>query len=159
MREPARDNGFTGTIESQLEARLKRRINPELADLGRLLWFDKIHSLHHDNTCGGCHSPTNGFGDTQSIAIGVDNNNVVGPHRNGPRNQRRSPLMVNTVFYPKLMWNGRFSANHSGAQTLGDPFNNRFGFHFPPPEDDVRFPPNDPIIKVLLQAQGEIPPT
>jgi hypothetical protein len=33
----------------------------------------------------------NGFGDTQPIAIGVDNNGIVGPGRTGPRNQRRSP--------------------------------------------------------------------
>ena len=73
-------------------------INPKLADLGRLLWFDNAHSLHQDNTCAGCHSPTNGFGDTQSIAIGVDNNGIVGPRRTGARNQRRSPLVVNTAF-------------------------------------------------------------
>src|SRR5215472_18787356 len=58
--------GFTGNIQQRfqqrIEANLGRPLNPELADLGRLLWFDKIHSLHHDNTCGGCHSPTNGFG-------------------------------------------------------------------------------------------------
>ena len=63
--------GFTGTIESTLERRLRRSINPTLADLGRLLRFDPVHSLHHDNTCGGCHSPTNGFGDSQGMAIGV----------------------------------------------------------------------------------------
>ena len=47
---------FTGNIEQtfrqMLEANLGRPINPKLADLGRMLWFDKIHSLHHDNTCG-----------------------------------------------------------------------------------------------------------
>lgn len=159
LAQVLKDAGFTGTIQSQLEPRLGRKLKAELANLGRLLWFDTIHSLHHDNTCGGCHSPTNGFGDTQSIAIGVDNNNLVGPNRTGPRNQRRSPLMVNTVFYPKMMWNGRFSANHAGSQVLGDPFDNSFGFHFPPPEDDVKFPANDPIIKILLQAQAFIPPT
>ena len=68
--------GFTGRIESTLEQRLGRPINPDLADLGRLLWFDKITGLHNDNTCAGCHSPTNGFGDTQSIAIGIQNNAV-----------------------------------------------------------------------------------
>jgi cytochrome c peroxidase len=87
--------GFTGRIEQQfherIEATLGRPINQELANLGRLLWFDKIHSLHRDNTCGGCHSPTNGFGDSQVMAIGVQNNNLVGPHRSGPRNQRRTP--------------------------------------------------------------------
>ena len=103
--------GFTGTVQASLEDRLGRRINPKLADLGRLLWFDNAHSLHQDNTCAGCHSPTNGFGDTQCIAIGVQNNNeVVGPRRAGARNQRRTPLVVNTAFLPALMWNGRFNA-------------------------------------------------
>ena len=66
--------------------------------------------LNDDNTCAGCHSPTNGFGDTQSIAIGIDNNGVVGPGRTGPRNQRRTPMVINTAFYPTLMWNSRFHA-------------------------------------------------
>src|SRR5262245_26130954 len=83
--------GFTGTIGSALEERLGRTINQKLANLGRLLWFDTVGGLHSDNTCGGCHSPTNGFGDTQSIAIGIQNNNLVGPNRSGPRNQRRTP--------------------------------------------------------------------
>jgi cytochrome c peroxidase len=63
--------GFTGTVGLSIEARLGRPVDPKLANLGRLLFFDKIHSLHDDNTCAGCHSPTNGFGDTQSIAIGI----------------------------------------------------------------------------------------
>ena len=145
--------GFTGRIGSTLEDRLGRPIDPKLVNLGRLLFFDKLHALHHDNTCAGCHSPTNGFGDTQPMAIGIQNNNLVGPHRTGPRNQRRTPMAANTVFYPALMWNGRFNS------TSGDPFDNSMGFHFPPPEDDTRFPPNDPLIKQLLQAQGQMPPT
>src|SRR5262245_30643341 len=63
--------GFTGTIQSTLERRLGRTVRPELAELGRLIWFDKFPALFHDNACGACHSPTNGFGDTQSIAIGI----------------------------------------------------------------------------------------
>src|SRR5215469_10598864 len=73
--------GFTGTIQSQMVPALGRPLNPKLADLGRLLWFDKAGGLHDDNTCGGCHSPSRAFGDTQSIAIGIQNNNVVGPNR------------------------------------------------------------------------------
>jgi cytochrome c peroxidase len=145
--------GFTGRVQSSLEVRLGRRIEPRLADLGRLLWFDNAHSLRQDNTCGGCHSPTNGFGDTQSIAIGVENTGIVGPRRAGPRNLRRSPLAVNTAFLPALMWNGRFNA------PSGDPFDNSAGFLFPPPEGATRFPPNDPVVKHLLQAQAHIPPT
>ena len=59
------DAGFTGRVESTLESRFGRRIDVQLAELGRLLWFDTITGLNDDNTCGGCHSPTNGFGDTQ----------------------------------------------------------------------------------------------
>ena len=130
--------GFTGRIQQKFEKKLGRRINPKLADLGRFLWFDKLGGLHSDNTCGGCHSPANGFGDSQSIAIGVQNNNRVGPHRTGPRNQRRTPTAANTAFFPNLMWNGRFSA------PSGNPFDNSQGFVFPKPEGTRRFPANDP---------------
>src|SRR3954468_18145494 len=120
--------GFTGRVASTLETRLGRRVDRRLADIGRKLWFDPIHALNNDNTCAGCHSPTNGFGDTQPIAIGIDNNGIVGEGRRGPRNQRRAPMMINTAFYPTLMWNSRFSA------ASGDPFDNRQGFVFPAPE-------------------------
>ena len=153
LRNVLVQHGFTGQVGSSIEARLGRPINHQMADLGRLLWFDKIHSLKQDNTCAGCHSPTNGFGDTQSIAIGVNNNNLVGPNRIGPRNQRRSPMVVNTAFLSALMWNGRFNA------PSGDPFDNSDGFVFPDPEGTTQFPPNDPINVHLLQAQAHIPPT
>lgn len=139
---------FTGQIDATLERHLGRRINHQLADLGRLLWFDTITGLNNDNSCAGCHSPTNGFGDTQSIAIGIDNNGVVGPGRTGPRNMRRAPMVINTAFFPKLMWNTRFAALSS------DPFNNSEGFQFPPPEAlALSSQPH------LLVAQAFIPPT
>jgi cytochrome c peroxidase len=140
--------GFTGRVESTLEERLGRRIDHKLANLGRLLWFDTIGGLNDDNTCAGCHSPTNGFGDTQSIAIGVDNNGIVGPHRLGPRNQRRSPMVINTAFFPTLMWNSRF------ASLSGDPFDNSAGFTFPLPEGNTLS-----YLPQLLVAQAFIPPT
>src|ERR1043166_3173607 len=118
---------FTGRVESTLTARLGRRVDPRLANLGRLLWFDTVTGLKGDNTCAGCHSPTNGFGDSQPIAIGIDNNGIVGPHRAGPRNMRRAPMVLNTAFFPALMWNGRFSS------VSGDPFDNSAGFSFPAP--------------------------
>jgi cytochrome c peroxidase len=140
--------GFTGRIESTLEQRLGRRIDPQLAEIGRLLWFDTITGLNDDNTCAGCHSPTAGFGDTQSIAIGISNNGVVGPHRIGPRNMRRSPMVINAAFYPHLMWNSRFRA------LSGNPFNNSSGWLFPPPEGiSLSHLPH------LLTAQAFIPPT
>ena len=93
-------HGFTGRIASTLETRLGRRIDAPLADLGRNLFFDPIHGLNDDNTCAGCHSPTNGFGDTQSIAIGVANNGTVGPDRAGPRTGDDKELAMDQDFWP-----------------------------------------------------------
>src|SRR3954454_11922856 len=89
---------FTGRIASSLTARLGRPLDTQLANVGRLLWFDTITGLNGDNTCAGCHSPTNGFGDSQPISIGIDNNGIVGPDRAGPRNMRRAPMVLNTAF-------------------------------------------------------------
>lgn len=141
-------HAFTGRIASTLETRLGRHIDLQLADVGRLLWFDPIQGLNDDNACGGCHSPTNGFGDTQSIAIGIDNNLMVGPGRTGPRNQRRTPMAINTAFYPTLMWNSRFNA------PSGNPFDNSSGFVFPAPEGTTLS-----YLPHLLTAQAFIPPT
>lgn len=153
LRQVLTDHGFTGTVGQSLEQRLGRAVDPKLADLGRLLWFDKIGALHSDNACGGCHAPSAGFADTQSIAIGIQNNNQVGKRRSGPRNQRRTPSVLNAAFFPALMWNGRFSA------PSGDPFDNAQGFLFPAPEGATKFPAADPIVTHLLIAQAHIPPT
>jgi len=144
---------FTGKMESTLEQRLGRKLNPAVAKVGQMLWFDTVTGLHDDNTCAGCHAPAFGFGDSVSIAIGVQSNLVVGPGRSGPFNQRRSPKALNIAFYPALMWNGRFNA------PSGDPFDNSQGFLFPAPEGSLQFPPHDPVIKHLAQAQAHIPPT
>lgn len=140
--------GFTGRIEAMLAQRLGHHPNPQLADLGRMLWFDTLPGLNDDNACAGCHSPAAGFGDTQSIAIGIESNGIVGPHRTGPRNIRRAPMVINTAFFPKLMWNSRFVA------LSGDPFDNSAGFEFPLPEGlTLSDQPH------LLTAQAFIPPT
>lgn len=141
-------HGFTGAIESTLEARLGRPVNKKLAKIGQDLFFDPLLGLNNDNSCSGCHSPTAGMGDTQSIAIGIENNGVVGPDRDGPRNQRRTPSIINTAFYPTLMWNSRFLA------VSGDPFDNSQGLSFPDPEGlSLSAQPH------LLNAQVFIPPT
>ena len=141
-------HGFSGNVESTLEQRLGRRVDNQLADLGRNLFHDTAVSLTGDQSCAACHSATAAFGDTQSIAIGVENNFIVGADRMGPRNQRRTPSAVNTAFFPTLMWNSRFAA------LSGNPFDNSGGFIFPPPEGASL---SDK--KHLLIAQAFIPPT
>jgi len=158
LKQALTNIGFTGRVGSTLEKRLGRPVNADLAKLGNDLFFDKILSLANDNSCAGCHAPQNAFGDSQSIAIGVAANNTVGPSRKGPRNQRRTPSIINTAFYPKLMWNGRFAA------VSGDPFNSADGFEFPPPEglgspSDRTFPPGDEHLYHLLVPQAIIPST
>jgi cytochrome c peroxidase len=139
---------FTGNVQATLAQRLGRDLRPELANIGRLLWFDTVTGLNNDNSCAGCHSPTNGFGDTQSIAIGIENNGIVGPDRKGPRNMRRTPMAINTAFFPNLMWNSRFTS------LSDDPFSNSAGFKFPLPEGlTLSYLPH------LLMAQAFIPPT
>ena len=140
------EHGFTGRIEQTLEQRTGRQLNRRLADVGRLIFFDPITGLNGDNSCSGCHSPTAGFGDTQPIAIGIDNNGIVGPARTGPRNQRRSPMIINSAFFPTLMWNSRFRS------LSGDPFVNSAGFSFPAPEGASLS-----HMAHLLGAQGHIP--
>jgi cytochrome c peroxidase len=57
-------------------------------------------------------------------------------------------MAINTAFYPNLMWNSRF------ASLADDPFDNRRGFQFPPPESlGLSYLPH------LLVAQAFIPPT
>jgi cytochrome c peroxidase len=153
LADVLKTQGFTGNVENTLEKRLGRRLDDRLANLGRLLFFDPILALHGDNACAGCHSPARGFGDTQSIAIGVDSNRLVGLLRKGPRNQRRSPMLINTAFYPKLMWNGRFAASS------GDPFDFQSGFEFPSSEGTTRFPAGNPAFYHLLVAQAHLPST
>src|SRR2546425_951317 len=94
-----------------------------------------------------CACAVLGVADSQRMAIGVQNNGVVGPNRRGPRNQRRSPLVANTIFYPALMWTPRFVA------PTGDPFDGSLGFKFPPPENVVTGVPT------LLASQGSLPST
>jgi len=148
LRADLAQQGFTGRVEQTLTERLGRPLDPRLANVGRLLWFDTVTGLNGDNTCGGCHSPTNGFGDSQPIAIGIENNGLVGPDRSGPRNMRRAPMVMNTAFFPALMWNSRFST------LSGDPFDNSAGFQFPAPEGlSLSGEPQ------LLVAQAFIPPT
>ena len=121
-------HGFTGRIESTVQDRLGRAINEKLATAGHFLYYDAILSIKKDNACAACHSPTAGYADTQSIAIGIDSNGFVGPSRKGPRNRRRAPSAINVAFYPKLTWGFRFES------LSGDPFDNSAGFRMPEPE-------------------------
>ncbi len=44
-------NAFTGQVECSLPRRLGRALDPNLVNVGRMLWFDTITGVHDDNTC------------------------------------------------------------------------------------------------------------
>ena len=156
--------GLHGTRAGEPEPRLGRRLDPKLVKLGRTIFFDNIMGLHRDNACAGCHSPAFGFGDSQSIAIGTDNNGIVGPDRTGPRNQRRAPLTINTAFSPSIMLNLRF------VSRSGDPFDLSMGASVPfSVGGDTVWNPSSACfyatcfdakkMTTLLTVQGHLPPT
>jgi cytochrome c peroxidase len=147
------EHGFTGRVEETLSTRLGRPVDRDLADLGRKIFFDRLLSLHNDTSCATCHGPAWGFGDSQSIAVGIGSNGISGPDRFGARNLRRAPSVINSALFPRLMLNGRFES------LSGDPFDNSLGFKFPPPEGITKFPPGDPQVLTLIAAQAHLPPT
>ena len=153
LQDQLDEQGFTGRVQSTLASRLGRPIDMQLADLGQLLFFDTALSLHDDTSCAACHSPTNAWGDTQSIAIGVQSNGVVGARRTGPRNQRRAPAVANTAFYRSLMWDARIWSE------ADDPFDNSAGFQMAAEGPPLFFPTAPDDVDFLLIAQAFVPPT
>lgn len=156
--------GFTGKVQQSIPSRLGRPINTALFDLGRLLFHDNVLGMHNDNSCAGCHSAAAGFGDTQSIAIGTDNNRIVGPGRAGPRNQRRAPMAANSGLYPRMMLNLRFASVSHNAFDLSEgarvPFMVGGATVFMPGAACIVGTCFDPAkMTTLLSVQGHLPPT
>ena len=120
--------GLDGRLEEHFQTRLGRPVDDRLAEVGRLLFFDRVLSLTQDNSCAGCHGPNVAFNDALSISVGIENNLVVGEGREGPHNLRRAPTVLNAALYPRLMWDNRFR-----SESL-DPFDNSRGFVLPEPE-------------------------
>ena len=145
--------GFTGRIESTLETRLGRPIDPKLANLGRLLFFDRSGAFTTTTLVPGAMRRPTGFGDTQSIAIGVQNNNIVGQVGRGRGTSGEHPLPSTRPFI-------RTSCGTAGSsRRSGDPFDNSHGYIFPLPEGASHFLPTIRSINHLLIAQAHIPPT
>ena len=111
----------------------------------------QIAALRGDNTCAGCHSPTAGFGDTQSIAIGIQNNNIVGPNRPAQPAPHADRRQHGVLPKPDVEW--------AISSAAGDPFDNSRDSSSRRRKGSRCFPPHDPVISTLLAAQGHLPPT
>ena len=126
-----------------------RRLDPELADLGRNLFFDPIMALRRDNSCAGCHAPQFGFADSQSIAIGIRNNNIVGHFRT--RAAQPAPLadaaQLGVLSGPDVE-RAVLRRRPTTRSTT------RSGFVFPLPEGTTRVPAGDPRFRAPAGRPG-----
>jgi cytochrome c peroxidase len=92
------------------------RVRPELAELGRMLAFDKILSGNRDISCMSCHLPRFALGDTRSLAIG-EGASGLGPDRVHPENvfiPRNAPPLFNLSFFDHLFFDGRVEVDRAG---------------------------------------------
>ena len=156
LAQVLRQEGFTGRIESTLEDRLGRRHRPA-ARQPRPAAVVRQGSF----AAPGQHVRRMPFADRTALAtrsrLPSASTTTASSVRTGtgPRNQRRSPLVVNTAFYPKLMWNGRFFANRRAGQDARRSVQQQFS------GSRSRRPRRQSLSyhDHLLQAQAFIPPT
>lgn len=93
-----------------------RRIRPALAELGRVLAFDKILSGNRDISCMTCHLPRLALGDGRSLAIG-EGASGLGPdrvHPDGVFIPRNAPPLFNLFLFDHLFFDGRVEVDRGG---------------------------------------------
>ncbi len=67
------------------------------ADLGKLLFFEKMLSRDSSVSCASCHKPDYGFADTAAFSTGIG----------GKLTRRNTPSVLNMKFRPYFFWDGR----------------------------------------------------
>lgn len=70
---------------------------PEVAALGRRLFFDPILSRDRSLSCASCHDPAHGFADSAPFSSGID----------GTSTTRNTPTLFNLAFGRHFFWDGR----------------------------------------------------
>ncbi len=79
----------------------------ELAELGKVLFFDPMLSSDRSVSCASCHKPEHGGADDKPLSIGVG----------GQKGDLNSPTVYNSFFNFAQFWNGRVATLQE--QTLG----------------------------------------
>ena len=82
-------------------------VDPQKAELGKLLFFNPILSSDRTISCASCHSPDHGFADDKPVSIGIK----------GQLGERNTPTVFNTFRLKLLFWDGR--AKSLAEQALG----------------------------------------
>lgn len=75
-----------------------RHLKPEVAALGKMLFFDPVLSGNHTRSCASCHSPTQAFSDGLTRSVAFDS------HKNTLRN---APTLINSVYQKSQFWDQR----------------------------------------------------
>jgi len=94
----------------------KPYVRPALAELGRMLAFDKILSGNRDISCMTCHLPQFATGDDRRLSIGQGAQGV-GPDRVHPQGlliPRNAPPAFNLASMQHLFWDGRVEVGPHG---------------------------------------------
>ena len=85
------------------------KLNPQVIDLGRYLFFDPILSGDKQLSCAHCHHPAYSLSDGRNQSMGK-NGIGYGPTRKGGVVLKRSaPSLWNVVYMKNLFWEGRAS--------------------------------------------------
>lgn len=71
--------------------------SPQMATLGKMLFFDPRLSGKQNLSCASCHNPSFGFEVPVSGAIGATNKPLA----------RKAPTVLNAAWLPTLFWDGR----------------------------------------------------
>lgn len=82
------------------------KINKQVVQLGKVLFFDKRLSASNQIACASCHQPRLNWTDGLSVSVG----------HNKALNTRNSPTIENVWFYKQLFWDGRAKNLEEQAQ-------------------------------------------
>lgn len=80
-------------------------LDPQVIELGKLLFFDPLLSGNHDRSCASCHQPDRAWSDGRAVAQGTE----------GPLT-RATPSLWNVGFYQNYFWDGRARTLESQAE-------------------------------------------
>lgn len=71
--------------------------SPQIAALGKMLFFDPRLSGNKNMTCASCHNPSFGFESPDTTPVGAENTKL----------GRQSPTVLNAAWVTPLFWDGR----------------------------------------------------
>ncbi|MGZ5303204.1 MAG: cytochrome-c peroxidase, partial [Bacteroidia bacterium] len=76
----------------------QNKTNPQLIELGKILFFDPVLSSNNERSCASCHNPEKAFTDGREKSIAFDSKVNL---------SRNSPTLLNAIFSKAYFWDGR----------------------------------------------------